>query len=182
MASAPEKLLTERLLLRRPLVSDAEAIFSNYASDDAIGRYIAWPIHQSVDDSQAFLRFSESEWGSWPAGPYLMFSRDNAVLLGSTGLDFESATVATTGYVLAREYWGKGYATEAVRAMANLAGRLGVQELYAMCHVEHVASQRVLEKGGFRRGALEKGAFCFPNLSATVLQDVYRFSMNPAQR
>ena len=58
--------------------------------------------------------------------------------------------------------WGVGYATEALRAMIDVAQQLEVRELYAICHAEHTASQQVLAKCGF--SCRERLAVGFPNL------------------
>src|SRR5262245_24228265 len=104
---APEQFATARLLLRPPQFGDAERIFERYASDIEVTRFLGWPRHRSVRDTEAFLEFSAYEWERWPAGPYLIMSRTDGRLLGSTGLGFETANAAITGYVLARDAWGK---------------------------------------------------------------------------
>jgi len=157
---------TARLALRKPVLTDAEAIFSRYASDPEVARLLGWRRHQSIDDTRAFLAFSEAEWRRWPAGPYLIESRAGGPLLGSTGLAFETPTLAATGYVLARDAWGRGYATEALGAMVALAGDLGVRRLYALCHPVNSASARVLEKCGFLNDSLAQRYSDFPNLGA----------------
>ena len=48
-----------------------------------------------------------------------------------------------TGYVLAKDAWGQGYATEALRAMVNVARGIGIVSLSALCHPEHQASVHV---------------------------------------
>ncbi len=162
--SGPERIETARLVLRRPHPTDADAIFARYAGDPEVTRFLSWPTHRSLDDTLAFLEFSDAEWARWPAGPYLIESRADGLLLGSTGLAFETAYRAATGYVLARDAWGMGYATEALGAMVALARGLGVRRLYALCHPDHAASWRVLEKCGFlREGVLRRYAE-FPSL------------------
>src|SRR5262245_20672748 len=106
---APPTLYTDRLLLRRPVLADAEAIFS-YASDPEVTRYVGWPRHRASGDTQAFIAFSDDEWERDGVGPYLIMQGDR--LVGGTGLDCESRSVASTGYVLARAAWGHGIATE----------------------------------------------------------------------
>ena len=56
-----------------------------------------------------------------------------------------------TGYVLSKDAWGRGYATEALSAMVGLARETGVRRLFALCHHEHAASAHVLEKCDFAR-------------------------------
>lgn len=176
LMTAPTTIQTERLLLRKPEAEDAASIFERYASDPDVCRYLAWPRHRTIEDTHAFLEFSDSEWQSWPAGPYLIYSHSDGELLGSTGLGFEQLKCASTGYVLAKDSWGKGFATEALKAMCKTAQELLVERLYAHVYPQHHASRRVLEKSGFElEGTLWK-SFEFPNLAAGVKQDVLCFS------
>ena len=171
----PERFGTNRLVLRKPTFADAEAVFIRYASDPEVTRYLGWPRHQSVDDTKAFLNFSDAEWSRWPAGPYLIESHSGHKLLGSTGLAFEAPSRAVTGYVLARDAWGKGYATEALTAIVEIAEGLGVIQLYALCHPDHPTSARVLEKCGFRlEKRLEQFAE-FPNLNPGLREACLRY-------
>ena len=137
---------------------------------------MGWPRHQSIEQAKAFLAFSEAEWNRWPAGPYLIERQEDRKLLGGTGLAFESPTVAATGYVLARDAWGLGYATEALAAMVSLARQVGVQKLYALCHPNHQASIRVLEKCGFVLEDLLSGFADFPNLGSGQREDCLRYA------
>jgi ribosomal-protein-alanine N-acetyltransferase len=174
---APERVVTGRLLLRRPTPSDAEAIFSTYSSDPDVTRFVGFARHQRIEDTRAFLEFSDEQWTNWPAGPYLMLTRSSGALIGSSGLKFETAQCAATGYVLAKHAWGQGYATEALRAMVDVARASGVIRLYAVCHHTHRASAHVLEKGGLTlEGTLRRFAE-FPNLTPPGLEDVLCYAM-----
>jgi [ribosomal protein S5]-alanine N-acetyltransferase len=169
---APARILTTRLELTRPEGRDARAIFERYASDPDVTRFLGWPRHRSVADTETFLKFSADEWDRWPAGPYLIWSRTDRQLLGSTGFAFTVRDQAATGYVLAKDAWGKGYATEALSAVVDVAHQIGVVRLYALCHPDHGASWRVLEKCRFERDQTWSGRVEFPNLAPGVLQDV----------
>ena len=175
---APEKIETPRLLLIRPTAADVSAIYERYANDPDVTRYVAWPRHNSITDTEFFLKFSDHEWNRWPAGPYLVRSRADGSLLGSTGLAFESDTVASTGYVFAKDSWGHGYATEALGAMIDLARNLHVIRLYAICHTDHRASAHVLEKGGFGRESVLPNYINFPNLGKSGPSDVFSYALN----
>ncbi|HWV94451.1 MAG TPA: GNAT family N-acetyltransferase, partial [Vicinamibacterales bacterium] len=126
---------TERLLLKPPTREDTQAIFERYASDSEVTRYLGWPTHTSVQDTEAFVGFSLSEWARWGVGPLLAFDRESGTLLGGSGLVMETADRAATGYVFARDAWGKGYATESLRAMVALAAEFKVARVCALCHV-----------------------------------------------
>lgn len=177
-AKAAERIETQRLLLRRPRKSDAQAIFDAYASDREVTRYLSWPTHRSVADTLAFLAMSDDEWQRWPAGPYLVHSRENGKpgsLLGSTGLFYKSPARAVTGYVFAREAWGQGYATESLQAMVEVARQTGVVRLEAICHADHAPSAHVLEKCGFSREEVQREHFIFPNLKPQKKSDIFSY-------
>jgi RimJ/RimL family protein N-acetyltransferase len=174
---ASERILTERLVLRRPRPADAEVIFERYASDAETTRLLSFPRHESIAATRTFLEWSEAEWTRWPAGPYLLESRESGALLGSTGLAFETPLRAATGYVLARDAWGRGFATEALLQVVTTARACGVLRLYALSHPENRASLRVLEKAGFAcEGTLRRYAV-FPNLVPGEPLDVLCYSI-----
>jgi RimJ/RimL family protein N-acetyltransferase len=176
MNKAPETIETARLILKRPRREDADGIVARYASDPEVTRYVGWPRQSSVLDTLGFIQFSDAQWAQWPAGPYLAFARTDGSLLGGTGLSFETPLRASTGYVFARDAWGRGYATEALTAMVDLARSIGIERLYAICHADHRASARVLEKCGFDLEGTLRRYVEFPNLVPGRPQDVRCYS------
>jgi ribosomal-protein-alanine N-acetyltransferase len=169
---APPFVETPRLVLAAPVAADAEAVFQRYASDEEVTRYLGWPRHRTVADTQGFLAFSAVQWEREGAGPYLIWTRADGRLLGSTGLGLEPQGQAITGYVLAKDAWGKGYATEALTAVVEVAADIGIRRLYALCHSQHRASWRVLEKCRFERDDSWNRRVEFPNLVAGIAHDV----------
>jgi RimJ/RimL family protein N-acetyltransferase len=173
----PAELETARLHVRRPSPSDAPAVFGRFAADPEVTRYLSWCRHRSVLDTREFLEASDREWQAHGAGPYLVFSQDG-LLAGATGLHIETPYRASTGYALARDAWGRGYATEVTRAMVALAWSIpGLARLYALCHPLNVASARVLEKAGFEREGLLRKYLVFPNLGTQEPSDVLIYGL-----
>lgn len=167
---------TERLVLRRPRVSDEPAVFARYASDPEVTRYMSFPTHRSLDDTHAYLEWSDGLWERWPrAGPMLVFARDGVTLLGGAGIVNDSAILAQIGYVLAKDAWGRGYASEALVACVEAARVAGVRRLEAGVHVDHHVSRRVLEKAGFVREGTRTGLF--PNLPPDVTREAALYVM-----
>jgi ribosomal-protein-alanine N-acetyltransferase len=73
-------------------------------------------------------------------------------LLGSCGLDVISEHEASLGYGVAPAYWGRGYVTEAARALVAAGFReLRLHRVTATCQPENTGSARVLEKLGMTR-------------------------------
>jgi ribosomal-protein-alanine N-acetyltransferase len=167
----PERIETARLVLRKPTPADAEAVFLRYAGDREVTKFLSWRCHQSIEETRAFLECSEREWTQWASGAYLIESCEPARLLGSTGLHFETPVIAITGYVLAKDAWGFGYATEALSAIVEVARTLGVRSLRASCHGENIASMRVLQKCGFIREKPDHYA-TFPNLGPVPVESL----------
>jgi RimJ/RimL family protein N-acetyltransferase len=173
----PRELDTPRLHLRRPQRGDALALFARFAADAEVTRYLSWPRHRTVADTREFLDASEREWEAHGTGPYLVFSREG-LLAGATGLHLETPYRASTGYALARDAWGRGYATEATRAMISLAWSLPrMWRLYALCHPENAASLRVLQKAGFEREGRLRKYLVFPNLGSLDPSDVLVYGL-----
>ena len=173
----PAELDTARLHFRRPTTSDAAAVFSRFAADVEVTRYLSWARHRSVGDTREFLEASDGEWDAHGTGPYLVFSREG-VLSGATGLHLETPYRASTGYALARDAWGRGYATEVTRAMVALAWTIPrLARLYALCHPHNVASAHVLEKAGFEREGLLRKYLVFPNLGSHEPSDVLVYGL-----
>ncbi|MEO5823368.1 MAG: GNAT family protein [Vicinamibacteraceae bacterium] len=173
---APERVETSRLILRRPRTADARAIFERYASDPEVTRWLGWPRHTTITDSEGFVAFSEAEWERWPGGPYLIERRADGVLVGSTGFGFEAPQRAMTGYVLARDAWGQGLATEALRAIVEMTPSLGLVRLHAFCHADHLASAHVLDKCGFAREGVLRSHLVFPNSGLDAPLDVLSYA------
>ena len=167
---------TPRLLMRRPRRDDAEAVFSGWASDPVATRYLSWSTHEAIADTIDFLGFSDDEWARWPLGPLLIEDVQTGVVLGSSGLAFETDRRAEVGYVFAPSAWGQGYATEAVAALVTFAGRMAPLSLFAHVHPDNTASIRVLEKCGFAYQGRVEACKPFPNLGGDRLCDAIVYS------
>jgi RimJ/RimL family protein N-acetyltransferase len=140
------KLETERLALRPIVLDDAAALAALFEGDwDSIKQTGRMP----YPPTEEALR----TWLAGHAGPlshsFLITLREDGDAIGVIGFGGETAA-AELGYALGRRYWGRGYATEAVSAVVDLAREVGARRLDAYSFVENPASARVLEKAGFR--------------------------------
>ena len=161
-ADLPE-LETERLLLRKMRLDDAEAVFA-YASDPEVTRYVLWDTHRSVEDSESFLRSATEGYERGDFGGWGVVLKVDGAFVGTCGVDAGYAPEharAELGYVLSREHWGKGLMTEAVRAVIAFGfEQLSLNRIQARCIAENVASARVMEKAGMtHEGTLRESEF-----------------------
>jgi RimJ/RimL family protein N-acetyltransferase len=139
---------TERLLLRPGWVEDAPALASAIGDEAILTKLAQVPSPYRVTDALWFLTQPHKQ----PLMPLLIFERRHGVprLIGGTGLHDQDGE-AEIGYWLARDAWGQGYATEAGRAVINMARHsLRLRRLVSGHFVDNPASGRVLTKLGFR--------------------------------
>ena len=175
MQNPPDRLTTRRLVLRRPRLSDAAAKFA-YARDPEVTRYMDWVAHTGERDAEAFIQGAAARWESGEEYTWSITVEPEDRAIGSVACRVRGHAV-DLGYVLARDYWGRGYATEAARAVLDWAATLeGVCRIWATCDVENAASARVLEKIGMsREGVLRRWAIR-PNLAPAVPRDAFVYS------
>ena len=171
----PETLETDRLILRRSRASDAEAIFGEYARDSEVTRYLAWRPHQSLTDTNAFLKRAVAAWdaGQRYAWVLTLKGTDRAIGMLSCGIQHHQAGL---GYVLGRRYWGQGLMPEAVKTLVTwLLNQPSIYRVWAVCDTTHAASARVLEKVGMQREGVLRRLAVHPNLSPDP-RDCYCYS------
>jgi ribosomal-protein-alanine N-acetyltransferase len=169
--AAPEVIRTARLVLRRPALDDVDEVYA-YASNAELAKYMAWARHVEPEETAEFLARAQQEWDGNGVGVYLITDPASGHVMGSTGLHLATPYRGVTGYILEKRAWGQGYATEACTAMVELARQLGLSRIDADCHVDHVASARVLEKSGLRFEGIARAYLVFPNLDAGRAHDV----------
>ena len=162
----PVQFYTDRLRLRRIQATDAAAIFSVYAQDSDVTRFLVWMPHLSVSATHEFVARCLTAWESGRAFPYVLIDRASGALLGMLEVRPDGRR-AEIGYVLARRHWGKGLMPEALRCVVNLAfSTLPFSKVEATCDVENRASARALEKSGFLKVGRLARHIVHPNLSA----------------
>ncbi|HEU0133665.1 MAG TPA: GNAT family N-acetyltransferase [Allosphingosinicella sp.] len=140
---------TERLLLRPGWSQDAPALFEAIADERIVRNLATAPWPYSLADAEAFLATERK-----PSEPSLLIFLRGAgapELIGGIGFGRRPSGAVEFGYWLRRRHWGRGYATEAGRALLAAARHsLRVKRLDASHFIDNPVSGRVLEKLGFR--------------------------------
>jgi RimJ/RimL family protein N-acetyltransferase len=139
---------TERLLLRPSWPEDAKALYEAVAQEAIIRNLATVPWPYSPEDARNFTQAKHP--AHYPQ--FLLWKRTDAApqLIGACGLGQRNGD-AELGYWIARSFWGQGYASEAARAVINVAKALGHRSLISGHFTDNPASGRVLEKIGFRK-------------------------------
>lgn len=138
---------TARLLLRPGWAEDAPALAAAISDEQVVRNLATAPWPYRLRDAEAYL--------AQPRDPllpsFLIFERTEAapLLLGSCGLGRRPSGGVELGYWVARRFWGRGIATEASRALLEIARTLRLPRLQASHFLDNPTSGRVLEKLGF---------------------------------
>ena len=147
-----QTLQTDRLILRRFVERDAEAMFQNLASSPENLTYVTWNPHPDVE----VTRNSISNWfGSYTNPNYYKWAicpKENPEqVIGDISIVKmdEDDSSCEIGYVLGKNYWGQGLMTEALKAVLNFCfTQAGFQKVKARYASLNPASGRVMEKAG----------------------------------
>jgi RimJ/RimL family protein N-acetyltransferase len=163
----PATIETARLRLRTPTMDDAEAIYTTYARDTEATRYVSFRTHVSPAEAREYVQQCSAGWAGNGPFTWVIGLREGGRLAGMIDIRPQGHRVEI-GYILGREYWGRGYMTEVVRAVSDWAlAQPEVHRVWAVCDVDNIASARVMEKAGMEReGRLRRWAV-HPNISAT---------------
>ncbi|MDR2046951.1 MAG: GNAT family N-acetyltransferase [Clostridiales bacterium] len=176
----PPVLETERLILRPMELADAADIFK-HAGDEETVRYMLWNRHTSIYDTIDFVNMELARYENKKSFDYAIVLKENVEsdengkndknrknaensvnvkngqnggrLIGTGGV-FDASDLphkAAIGYILNKDYWGRGFATEAMRAVVGfLTAELRVHRIEAYHTSENAASGRVMQKLGMK--------------------------------
>lgn len=140
-------LETERLLLRGLTLADLDEFLALHRDPEVV-RFV-----RALDRAQAEerLQTNEREWAERGHGMLAILARDDGRFLGRVGLKYWPQFGETeAGWLLRRDAWGHGYATEAALACLEWGfATLPVSYITAMIHPENARSTRVAERLGF---------------------------------
>jgi RimJ/RimL family protein N-acetyltransferase len=156
-------------------LTDADDIFNQYAADPDVTRYLTWRPCKDQTEVAIFLQSRLAKWASGEEFSWGITQRGKDPVIGMIGCRMREHA-AEIGYVLTRRYWGRGYVTEAAKAVVDWAGSLdSIFRVWAVCDLENIGSARVLEKVGMERDGIVRRWIMHPNVSAEP-RDCYMYS------
>ncbi len=169
----------ERLLLRRFKPDDFAAMFANWASDPEVTRFVSFNPHSDMDETKEIIAKWVAEYGC--DDTYHWAIELDGEVIGDIKIFTISDKHASCelGYVMSRKYWGRGYMTEAVKAViAFLFMEVNMHRITAKHSTENPASGRVMQKaemlreGTFRKARKSKqGVYCDMDYYAVLKED-----------
>ena len=173
---------TDRLILRRFAMEDAEAMFRRWASDDEVTKHLTWPTHSSLEISKMVLtdwtsHYPEPDFYNWA----IVLKENGPEPIGNisvVGINKE-VDAATMGYCMSRAHWRKGIMAEALTAViAFLFDEVGFNRVEADHDPNNPASGRVMEKSGM----LHEGILRQAGRSNQGIIDVSRWAILKSDR
>ncbi len=148
------KLETDRLILR-PFQEEDLTDFYAYASVPGVGEMAGWTHHTSMEESKKILDIFLQEKKT-----FAIINKESKQVIGSLGLEeydeeyfkeYEDQRGLELGYVLSKEYWGKGLMPEAVhRVIEFLFDEKNLDFITCAHFIQNSQSRRVIEKNGFQ--------------------------------
>lgn len=147
------RLETERLVLRRFTVDDADAMFQNWANDPKVTKFLTWQPHGRVDVTKGVL----ANWVPLYITPdYYHWGieiKQTHELIGSTGVvrSQEEVKMVHIGYCIGQAWWHKGYTSEALAELIRFFfDEVGVNRIEARHDPRNPNSGKVMTKCGMK--------------------------------
>ena len=154
-------LETKRLLLRRFTLDDAAAMFRNWASDPEVTKFLLWPAHQELAVSEAIIRkwsaaYAHSDYYQWAIVP-----KSEVEPIGSIAVVAKNETVSMVhlGYCIGRQWWNKGYTSEALIAIIQFFfEEIGTNRIESRHDPRNPNSGYVMKKAGLKFEGISRQA------------------------
>lgn len=152
------QLETQRLFLRQTVLTDATEVFAMRASAEVM-KYIPVPLATEVSEAEDYILSLQERMDNKECINWSITLKETGQMIGTIGFyRMKLQHYRTeTGYMLLPEFYGKGYAPEALKALLDFGfSTLGFHSIEAVIYPDNIGSQRVLEKCGFEREAYFK--------------------------
>ena len=164
---------TPRLTITTFSPDMAQAVYEN-SQDEETRRFVPDEVYNSVEEAREAIEFLMSRYEN-ADGPFVypIITNDGDKNIGYVQLCQIDDGSWEIGYHIAKEFTGKGYATEAVKAfLPAMAQKLNIKEVYGICLAENTASVRVLEKCGFVQ--VYQGAGNYQGKEAEIVKTMWK--------
>ena len=149
-------LESSRLILRRFQMEDAAGMYHNWASDPECCKFLSWDIHKSIEETESIIQSWIKEYNNGSLN-WIVELKDTHEVIGSICAITVSKKhdTAELAYCYGSKFWGRGYATEALRTVIDyLLSDCGLYLIEARHISGNPASGRVMEKAGMHRDAV----------------------------
>ena len=149
-----QRIETDRLILRRYTIEDADAMYKNWASDSEVTKFLTWQPHPSVDVSRSIIedwlkKYSDEKYYQWAI---VLKDNGNEPIGGISVVHMnEDISMVHIGYCLGRAWWRRGIMSEALKAVTNfMFDTVEVNRVEARHDPRNPNSGKVMQKCGMK--------------------------------
>lgn len=143
-------LHTKRLNLRQITMSDCEQIFSCWASDEEVTKYLTWHAHKNIETTKNVVKSWISEYKNNACYRWGIELKGTNKLIGIIDIVDYISNDPVIGYVLGKAYWNNGYMTEALKSVLDKLFRDGYSRILIEADERNIGSNSVIIKNGFQ--------------------------------
>jgi len=176
------RLIGKRVVVR-PLVPDDAASLHENINDYDIYKYtLTIPHPYKLSDAEWFINHAKEKLEQKKSYDLGIELKETGKIIGGMAICHidEKHDAAEVGYWLGKKYWGQSITSESLELLMDFAfNELKLHRLYANTFIENIASQRVLEKAGFkcegrRKEAIKKdGKYCDDFIYGLISSDYF---------
>ena len=172
------KLETERLILRRHEITDAEIMFKNWVTEEKVTKFLTWQPHKNADETRQLL----NEWiKSYEKADYYFWTielKSTHELVGDiSAVNVDEATESIElGYGIGSRWWGKGITAEAGRALVKFFfEEVKAKRVYAKHASKNPNSGKFMQKIGMKKdGVIRQSWKCNQGIVDAVYYSILK--------
>ena len=175
-------LETERLILRRIVMSDAKDIFA-YSCDEEVARHVLWTAQKDIAEAKFYCKYMMRRYKNDEPSSWGIIEKKTGKLVGTIGYMTysEDNNSVEVGYSLAHWLWNGGYMTEALRRVIDYTFEdMEINRIEAQHELDNPASGRVMEKCGMtKEGVLRQRLYNKGKFVDVALYSILRGDKRP---
>lgn len=149
-----KRLETDRLILRRLELDDAEAMFNGWCNDFEVARYLPWDPHGKIEVTNELLEMWVNDYNNSHTYRWIVVLKNENRPIGTIDVvnkDINNS-IFEVGYCYSKDSWGKGIGSEALNCVVSyLFDEVGVDVITADHNENNPASGRVMQKAGMKK-------------------------------
>lgn len=149
-----QRIETDRLILRRYVIEDADAMYKNWASDSEVTKFLTWQPHSSVEVSRGIIEnwlkeYSDEKYYQWAI---VLKANGNEPIGGISVVHMnEDISMVHIGYCLGRAWWRRGIMSEALKTVTDfMFDTVEVNRVEARHDPRNPNSGKVMQKCGMK--------------------------------
>ncbi len=175
---------TERLILRRFKMEDAEAMYKNWVTDEDVTKFLTWPPHSSIELTKNILKEWINEYKNENYYNWAITIKENGdEPIGSIGaVDInERINMVHIGYCISKKWWNKGITSEALKALIKyFFEEVGVNRVESRHDTNNPNSGKVMMKcgmnyeGTMREADINNQGICDYSMYGILAKDFFK--------